>query len=186
MFSSICRNAHDSGIESEAARSIQLNAVFDSDSEFLLWLAEVIHRRPEGCRGTPGRRAEGQSATVYSWTGCLSGPARQPSNRRYNTPTVRYCLPPTTTIRFVAPTVDMFLFPRSNFENCNRFLPRSCLRTVSWESFAESLTACSRTVRFAWEQHAPLLQPRAACSINGLSSTSRRLCVTSLCITARR
>ena len=35
-------NAHKSGIESGAARSIQLDAAFDSDSAFLLWLAEVI------------------------------------------------------------------------------------------------------------------------------------------------
>jgi len=70
MFFSACRNAHDRGTESGAARSIQLNAAFDSDSGFLLWLAEVItgdSKVAEECLVDARKISQQQSGLFVDW-----------------------------------------------------------------------------------------------------------------------
>lgn len=70
MFFPIRRRAHDSGTESVAARSIQLNAAFDSDSAFLLWLAEVITGDPkvaEECLVDAWKISQHQSGLFVGW-----------------------------------------------------------------------------------------------------------------------
>ena len=70
MFFSTCRDAHNSGTESGAARSKHLTAVFDSDSTFLLWLAEVITGDPnvaQECLVDARKISEQQSGLFVDW-----------------------------------------------------------------------------------------------------------------------
>jgi hypothetical protein len=70
MFFSIHRNANDGGTQPGAARSSQLNAAFDSDSTFLLWLAEVItgdSKVAEECLVDARTISEQQSGLFVDW-----------------------------------------------------------------------------------------------------------------------
>ena len=118
-------NAHKSGIESGAARSIQLDAAFDSDSAFLLWLAEVIagdSQVAEESLVNARKISQQHSGLFVDWlTQWARSATIQQAIQRVHT---QISLASRKYDQIRCPTADMFLFLWRSFENFNRFRPR--------------------------------------------------------------